>query len=122
MFSILCINWIFTFQFKIWSKYIGQPKFFKIKRITVNSLAKLTPAKMGQSCTSFRYCFFETSENDGTLEVQMNPCQTEKKRVENKAIETGLILSISNIKKIHFMCFEKRSLLLTGCSNSKCMK
>ena len=49
---------------------------------------------MGQSCTSFRYCFFETSEHDGTLEVQMNPRQTEKKRVENKAIETGIILSI----------------------------
>ena len=53
---------------------------------------------MGQSCTSFRYCFFETSENDGTLEVQMNPCQTEKIQVENKAIETGIILSIVNIE------------------------
>ena len=95
---------------------------FEIERIAVYSLAKLTPAKMGQSCTSFRYCFFETSENDGTLEVQMNPRQNEKIRVENKAIETGLILLIVNIKKIHFMCFEKRSLLVTGCSYSKCMK
>ena len=39
-------------------------------------------AKMGQSCTSFRYCFFETSENDGTLEVQVNPRQIEKRQVE----------------------------------------
>ena len=38
---------------------------------------------MGQSCTSFRYCFFETSENDGTLEVQVNPRQIEKRQVEN---------------------------------------
>ena len=53
---------------------------------------------MGQSCTSFRYCFFQTSENDGTLEVQVNPRQTEKIRVENKAIETGIILSIVNIE------------------------
>ena len=52
---------------------------------------------MGQSCTSFRYCFFETSENDGTLEVQMNPRQTEKIRVENKAIETGIILLIEKL-------------------------
>ena len=52
---------------------------------------------MGQSCTSFRYCFFETSENDGTLEVQMNPRQTEKIWVENKAIETGIILLIEKL-------------------------
>ena len=52
---------------------------------------------MGQSCTSFRYCFFETSENDGTLEVQMNPRQNEKIRVENKAIETGIILLIEKL-------------------------
>ena len=63
------------------------------------NLAKVTPAKMGQSCTSFRYCFFETSENDGTLEVQVNPRQTEKIRIENKAIETGIILSIVEHRK-----------------------
>jgi hypothetical protein len=54
---------------------------------------------MGQSCTSFRYCFFQTSENDGTLEVQVNPRQTEKIRVENKAIEAGIILSIVEHRK-----------------------
>ena len=41
---------------------------------------------MGQSCTSFRFCFFETSENDGTLEVQENPRQTEKSRIEKSQV------------------------------------
>ena len=85
---------------------------FEIERIAVYSLAKLTTAKMGQSCTSFRYCFFETSENDGTLEIQMNPCQSEKKRVENKAIETGIFLSIVNMKKIHTRSLVKLQQLL----------
>ena len=99
---------LFSLDFVKIHRTIG---IFEIERIAVYSLAKLKSEKMGQSCTSFRYCFFETSKNDGTLEVQMNPFQTEKKRVENKAIETGIILSIVNISKMHFMCAEKMSLV-----------
>ena len=87
---------LFSLDFVKIHRTIG---IFEIERIAVYSLAKLTTAKMGQSCTSFRYCFFETSENDGTLEVQVNPRQTEKIRVENKAIETGIILSIVEHRK-----------------------